>query len=233
MAARKLDPSLVRDFDIFRQMSDDDLDAALATASARRLPEGTVVFSQGAMAEEFFILLHGRLKVVQTTADGQQVVVRHVNPGEVYGIAMAVGRDDYPATATAVAESLTLAWPNREWNSLIARSPALSLSMLQTVGQRLQDAHTRIRELSTEAVERRVAHALLRLVRQAGKRTEEGILIDFPITRQDIAEMTGTTLHTVSRILTAWEGQGLVAGGRKKIVVCDAHRLFLLAEAAD
>jgi CRP/FNR family transcriptional regulator, nitrogen oxide reductase regulator len=109
----------------------------------------------------------------------------------------------------------------------------LAMNALQTVGQRLQDAHTRIRELSTEEVERRVAHALLRLVNQAGKKTPEGILIDFPVTRQDIAEMTGTTLHTVSRVMTGWEAKGLVASGRKKVVVRDPHRLFIIAERAE
>jgi CRP-like cAMP-binding protein len=84
--------------------------------------------------------------------------------------------------------------------------------------------------MSTEQVERRIAHTLLRLVKQAGRKTAQGIEIDFPISRQDIAEMTGTTLHTVSRTLSAWETQGLVEGGRQRIVVCDPHRLFMLAE---
>ena len=226
----KLDRSLIRDLPIFDSMSDGDLDAILDLGSARRLANGTSAFEQGQPATEFFALLHGRLKVVQTTADGQQVVVRHINPGDVYGIAQALRRPDYPATATAVIDSLTLVWPASQWDAFIGRSPALAVNALQTVGQRLQDAHTRIRELSTEEVERRVAHAVLRLVRQAGKKTEDGVLIDFPITRQDIAEMTGTTLHTVSRIMTAWESQGLVSSGRKKILVRDPHRLFMLAE---
>lgn len=211
-------------------MSDEDLDAILALASVRRVPDGTAIFEQGAEATEFFTLLHGRLKVVQTTQDGQQVVVRHVSPGEIFGIARAMRRTDYPATAIAVVDSLALAWPSSQWDAFIARSPVLAMNALQTVGQRLQDAHTRIRELSTEEVERRVAHAILRLVHQAGKKTEEGILIDFPVTRQDIAEMTGTTLHTVSRVMTAWEAKGLVASARKKVVVRDAHKLYVLAE---
>lgn len=211
-------------------MSDEDLDAILALASVRRVPDGTAIFEQGAEATEFFTLLHGRLKVVQTTQDGQQVVVRHVSPGEIFGIARAMRRTDYPATAIAVVDSLALAWPSSQWDAFIARSPVLAMNALQTVGQRLQDAHTRIRELSTEEVERRVAHAILRLVHQAGKKTEEGILIDFPVTRQDIAEMTGTTLHTVSRLLSAWEDMGLVRGGRQRVIVTDAHNLMLIAE---
>jgi CRP-like cAMP-binding protein len=100
---------------------------------------------------------------------------------------------------------------------------------LRFIGQRLEEAHTRIREMSTQEVERRVAHVVVRLTRTAGKKEENGIRIDFPITRQDIAEMTGTTLHTVSRILSAWEAKGLVEGGRQKLLVCDLNGIMLLA----
>ncbi|MBC2859642.1 Crp/Fnr family transcriptional regulator [Stappia sp. 28M-7] len=230
MPPAQLDRSLIRDLTIFQSMSEEDLDAVLAMAVSRRYAIGATVFAQGEPASEFFALLHGRLKVVQTTPDGQQVVVRHVSPGDIFGIARAMRRTDYPATASAVVDSLALVWPSSQWDSFIARSPVLAMNALQTVGQRLQDAHTRIRELSTEEVERRVAHALLRLVNQAGRKTEDGILIDFPVTRQDIAEMTGTTLHTVSRVMTSWEAQGLVSSARKKVVVCNAHKLFMLAE---
>ncbi|MCY1237843.1 Crp-like helix-turn-helix domain protein [compost metagenome] len=84
--------------------------------------------------------------------------------------------------------------------------------------------------MSTEEVERRVAHTVLRLAEQAGKPEGGGVRIDFPISRQDIAEMTGTTLHTVSRILSAWEGQGLVQGGRQKLMLKDIPGLRRLAE---
>ena len=110
---------------------------------------------------------------------------------------------------------------------------ALAANALQTVGSRLQEAHTRVVEMSTEQVERRVAHALLRLAKQAGRKVEKGVRIDFPISRQDVAEMTGTTLHTVSRILSAWEAQGWVEGGRQKIVIREAHKFFVLAEGGD
>ena len=86
-------------------------------------------------------------------------------------------------------------------------------------------------EMSTKQVEQRIANALLRIVGQSGRKTEEGIEIDFPISRQDIAEMTGTTLHTVSRLLSAWESEGIVRSGRQKVTVTDPHRLMLLAES--
>ena len=144
----------------------------------------------------------------------------------------AIGRTTYPATAQAVVDSIALVWPSAAWPRLVATHPGLAVNTLQTVGSRLQDAHTRVVEMSTEQVERRVAHALLRLAQRAGRKVEAGVETDFPITRQDVAEMTGTTLHTVSRILTAWESQGLVEGGWQRIMIRDPHRLFMLAEGS-
>lgn len=94
------------------------------------------------------------------------------------------------------------------------------------VSTRMEEAHERVVELATALVDRRVAHALLRLIEQTGRRTEYGIEIGFPISRQDIADMTGTTLHTVSRLLTAWEHQGFVRSTRKRVTVVDGARLL-------
>ena len=228
----EIDRSLVRQLPLFAKMSDIDLDRLLALATSRRVPVGEAVFEQGQPATAFFLLLHGRLKVTQVTPDGQQIIVRMVHPGDIFGFAKALQRTDYPGTPTASAESVVLSWPTEVWSQLVEQNPHLAVNAMQAIGQRLQEAHTRIREMATEEVERRVAHAVLRLIRQAGRPEGTGIRIDFPITRQDIAEMTGTTLHTVSRILSAWESKGLVEGGRQKLLVCDAHRLQLLAEGA-
>ena len=157
------------------------------------------MFRQGEEAHSFFVLLHGHVRASKTTPAGQQIVVRYVAPGETFGVATAIGLTQYPATATAVDDSVVLAWPSAAWPRLVARHPSLAASTLQTVGSRLQETHARVIEMSTQQVERRVAHALLRLARQAGRKVEQGVEIDFPISRQDIAEMTGTTLHTVSR----------------------------------
>src|SRR6267142_426777 len=113
---------------------------------------------------------------------------------------MAIGLPRYPATATAVDDSVVLVWPSAAWPRLVTKFPALATNTLQTVGSRLQEAHTRVVE------------------------------IDFPISRQDIAQMTGTTLHTVSRILSGWEQRGLVESGRQRIVLREPHKLFVLAE---
>ncbi len=228
--ALKIDKSLVRTFPLFEKMDDADTEALLVHSTSRRVPVGEAVFEQGAAATHFFLLLHGRLKVTQVTEDGQQIIVRVVHPGDLFGFAKALMRSDYPGTATAVAESIALSWPTELWPQFVDKNPRLAVTAMQTIGQRLEEAHARIREMSTQEVERRVAHAVLRLAKQAGRKEGGAVRIDFPISRQDIAEMTGTTLHTVSRIMSAWEAKGLVEGGRQKLTVKDVDGLSALAE---
>lgn len=222
--------SLVAAVPLFANMSESDQDAVLALASSHRYAAGTAVFEQGESAGYFYVLLSGRLRVTQVDRNGQQTIIRMINPGDLFGIARAMKRIDYPGTATAVTDSVALQWPMDVWDTLTEQHPRLSINAMQTIGQRLQEAHTRLRELSTEEVERRVAHAVLRLANQGGKKEADGIRIDFPISKQDIAEMTGTTLHTVSRILSAWERAGLVQGGRQKLLIREPHQLFLIGE---
>lgn len=228
-----IDPILVAGVPLFAGMPPKEREALLQEAQSVRYPKGGTVFQQDADAHSFFVLLHGRLRVFKLTQDGQQVVVRYVAPGEVFGVASAIGRTTYPGTAVAVVDSIALQWPSGSWSRLVAAHPALALNTLQTVGGRIQELHTRVVEMSTEQVERRVAHTLLRLAQQAGKKVDTGVRIDFPISRQDIAEMTGTTLHTVSRIISAWEERGLVESGRQKITVCEPHQLLLIADDAE
>jgi CRP-like cAMP-binding protein len=233
MPTALLDRTLIRDLPLFERMDDAALDDVLQQASSQRYAAGETAFEQGGAAERFFVLLHGRLRVTQVTPEGHQVVVRMVSPGDLFGIAKVLQRTDYPGTATAVLESVALAWPMSAWSDVVDDYPAFAVNAMQVMGERLQEAQSRIREFSTEAVERRVGHAVLRLARQSGYPEGNGIRIDFPISKQDIAEMTGTTLHTVSRILTAWEEAGLVGTGRQKLLVKNPHHLLLIADGIE
>jgi CRP-like cAMP-binding protein len=225
-----VDRSLVANLPMFAGLAPAEQNELLREARSIRYARGTVVFAQGAEADRFFVLLHGHLRVEKMTPSGQQTVIRYVSAGELFGVAQAMNLSHYPATATAAVDSIALAWPSVSWDRLIARYPSLASSALQTVGSRLHDTQLRVIEMSNEQVEQRVAHALLRLAKQAGRKVKAGIEIDFPISRQDVAEMTGTTLHTVSRLLSAWESQGLVEGGRQRIVLRDPRRLHIIAE---
>ncbi len=225
-----IEPALVRNLPLFQRLTEAELARLMVRATSRRVAQGETVFEQGAVASTFYLLLHGRLKVSQVTPDGQQVMVRVVHPGDLFGFARALNRADYPGTARAAVDCVVVGWPMSDWDAVVETNPRLAINAMQTIGQRLDEAHTRLREMSTQEVERRVANTVLRLAEKAGRKEAAGMRIDFPITRQDIAEMTGTTLHTVSRILSAWEAQGLVEGGRQKLTLCDAEGLARIAE---
>lgn len=197
-----------------------------------RFDGGQTVFEEGVRADRFYLLLDGVIRVSRTTPGGDQVIVLHIAAGQLFGIAPALGRDSYPATATAAGECLALGWPVSLWPVFIKEYPGFATETYKVVGERVGEMNNRILELATQAVEQRVACALLRVLNQTGRKVDNGIEISFPITRANIAEMTGTTLHTVSRLLSAWEKQGIVESSRRHIVVTDPHRLVVLSGTA-
>ncbi|RWO56874.1 Crp/Fnr family transcriptional regulator [Mesorhizobium sp.] len=225
-----LDRSLISGLPAFAGLDGKDLDAIPSRARSSRFPKDSEVFGQEEEATSFFLLLSGHIRVVRTSPEGHQVIARYITEGELFGIAIAMGRTTYPASAVAAVDCVVLAWPNSAWAELQSRFPTFGASAYRTIGSRLQETQAQVMEMSTQQVEQRIAHALLRIVSQSGRKTPEGIEIDFPITRQDIAEMTGTTLHTVSRLLSAWEDQGIVRSGRQKVTVTDPHALMLVSE---
>lgn len=182
--------------------------------------------------ERFFLLLDGHVRVQRSTVEGVQIILLHIAPGQLSGIGAALGHKACPATAVAADDCVVLAWPNRLWPDFIASYDGFATQTCATVGERLTDMHKVIVEMATKQVEQRVAAALLRLITQVGRKVDKGIEIDFPITRQNISDMTGTTLHAVSRLLSAREKDGIVASERKKITVAAPHQLVLLSAVA-
>lgn len=182
-------------------------------------------------AERFFLLLDGHIRVMRTTPHGEQIIALHIAPGQLFGIAKALGHTKYPATAKTADECLTLSWPNLAWKDFIRKYDGFAEESYNVVGERVAEMNNRIVELATQHVEQRVACSILRLIDKTGKQVNAGIEIDFPITRQNLAEMTGTTLHTVSRLLSSWEKEGTVLGGRQKVIVRDVDRLISISEA--
>ncbi|SDY79978.1 cAMP-binding domain of CRP or a regulatory subunit of cAMP-dependent protein kinases [Citreimonas salinaria] len=224
-----LDESLLRGLPPFSRLDRAQIREILDLAVSRRHEEGTAIFREGDDADRFFLLLDGYLRVIRTTPGGDQIIVLHISPGQLFGIAPALQRDTYPATSVAAAESIALSWPVRLWSDFTTRYDGFATESYKTLGQRLGQIQETLTELATQAVEKRVAAALLRMVNQSGRKTDAGIEIAFPVTRQNISDMTGTTLHTVSRLLSAWQKDGIVESTRKHIVVTDPHALVVLS----
>lgn len=224
-----LDVSLISGLPPFEGMAATDLKNLISTARSHRYSKGEYIFRQDEEAHSFYLLLDGHIRVVRITPDGEQIIARYISSGELFGIAKAIGRDTYPANAVAAVDCVALIWPDSIWQSTIESYPTFSTNTYKLLGNRLQETQERIVEMATERVEQRVANAIMKLVNQTGKRTDDGLLIDFPISRQDLSEMTGTTLHTVSRLMSAWEASGYIKSGRQKITVIEGHKLMLVA----
>jgi CRP-like cAMP-binding protein len=214
----------------FQRLHPAELQVVHQSAWQRRVERDAYFFHQGDPATAFYILIEGQVKLSEVASDGQQILVRFVGPGEAMGIIAALSRAVYPLSAQAVDDCLALAWDGEILEQLMERYPRIAIDGLRLVSQRWHEVEERFRELATERVERRVAQALLRLVRQTGRKVGGGVLIDLPLSRQDLAEMTGTTLYTVSRILNRWEQQNLVELGRERVLIRYPHGLTRIAE---
>ncbi len=217
---------------LFEGLPDKGLERAIELARREKRSKDSQLFEQGAVAETFYLIIAGRIRVSQITPEGQQVIIRYLGPHDIAGCVAVCGGVPYPATATAVEDTWLLTWTRARMAELAVEYPAIALNAMQIMGGRMAELQGRLTELQTIRVDRRIAHALGRLVIQAGRRTTEGIEIDFAITRKDLAEMTGTTLYTVSRTLSEWETHGIVSSRRQKVVIHRPHDLVAIAEAA-
>jgi CRP/FNR family transcriptional regulator, nitrogen oxide reductase regulator len=215
---------------LFEGLSMDTLAEIVSLSYLKDADAGEFFFNEGDQADEFLVLTTGRVKLTQLTPDGQQVVIRLIGPGDAFGGVGAFGDPTYPISAEAVEMASALAWNSATMRRLLETHNRIALNALRFVARRLHDLQRLYRQAMTERVERRVARALVRLVHEAGRRVDTGVEIDFPISRQDIAEMTGTTLFTVSRLLSAWEERGIVKSGRQRIVLTKPHALVAIAE---
>jgi len=197
----------------------DGLDAAarrawLEAATRRELRRGATLARQGDPAQALYLVETGLLKLVQGTPAGRAVIVRFVGPGEPFGGVVALEGGQYPVTATAGAPTRLYAWPRQTLALMLERDPQVRTNITREIAAHMNDALTRVRELTTE---RPVA---------------DGVLIAHVLTRQELAELAGTTLYTASRTLSQWQADGILGSAGRRLVVRSPRRLETLAQAA-
>ncbi|MCP5097803.1 MAG: Crp/Fnr family transcriptional regulator [Chloroflexi bacterium] len=227
---KQADQDIVANCELVRDLEADILGIVLAHGRQCTMPKGAFFFHQGEDAKMLYVIVGGRVKLTQVTHDGQQIIVDYFGSGSGLGIIVALSNMAYPLSVEAVEDCTAVSWHRDEMKQLMLDYPQLAMNGMEMIGRRFAKLQDRFRELSTKAVEQRVARTLLRLVRQFGKRVDNGILIDIPLSRQDLAEMTGTNLYNVSRILSKWQKLGYVANGRKRVILCKSHEIVIIAE---
>jgi CRP-like cAMP-binding protein len=204
--------------------------AWIDAARTREFTRGAVVARQGEPATEFYLVASGFLKVVQGTIDGHELIVRFVGPREPFGGVVALDGATYPVTAVAVESTRLISWNLEVLRTLLERSPRVRANIMREMAAHMTDALTRVQELSTARVGQRLAQALLRLMRQCGCAAGDGsVVLRHSLTRQELADLTGTTLYTVSRTLSQWTHEGVLGSAGRRVVIRDRARLEKLA----
>ncbi|GAB4553170.1 MAG: Crp/Fnr family transcriptional regulator [Anaerolineae bacterium] len=224
----------IRSAKLFVDLPPPLVDQLAISSRIRALSSGEVLFHQGDPASTYYLLQSGAIRLVQHTADGKDVTIATFGADDLIGLLVALNGDPYPATAEVLSDSVVIAFGSSAiWDAMNQHAP-LAVRVLRLMGSRLHEAHDRIRELSVERVQQRIARSLVRLASKVGVKQPDGsIYLDLRLSRQDLAQMNGTTLETVSRTLTGWQKAGIVDSGREHITILAPHRLVLIAEDAD
>jgi CRP-like cAMP-binding protein len=226
-------PDQLRQVVGLQHASDEDLSLVLGNSVTRAVEESSYFFMQGDTADYFFILTSGQVKLLQSNLRGQNVLLRTIYPWQMFG-ALGITRPNatYPVSAQAMTDSAALAIESALFRGLAQTRPHLAVDILGLMTTYVQEMQGRYRELATERVEQRVASTLLRLASQLGEPARDPARIDLVFSRQDLAEMTGTTLFTVSRLLSEWDRRGIVQTGRERIRIMSPHELVRIAEGS-
>jgi CRP/FNR family transcriptional regulator len=217
---------------VFAGLPPKELEGLAAVAREETYRARDYVFMEGDPGRWFCLVRTGRVKIVRHSRTGKDVVLELLGPGEVFGGVAVIERRAYPAAAQALEPTVVLKIPADPILALAERYPSLVKELALTIGRRLRAAHDSVKALSGEPVEARLAARLLALAEREGTRGKRGLTLPFQLTRQSLADMTGTTVETTIRVVSRWLREGIVAEEGGRLVVTDAAGLRDRAEGA-
>lgn len=216
---------LLRQVPLFAPLSPDQIAAMADRFRADHFAPDAFIFLEGDEADRLWVIREGQVKIVKHNVEGQENILEVILPGEMFGGA-AILFPQHPATAVAMTDTTTLSISRAEYLQLVRQYPDIALRIIAILGERLRAA-MHMRALSTERVDTRLAHILLKLCNKVGEQNERGVKINLPLSRQDLADMTGTTIETAIRIMSRFRKEGLVftePGGYIIVTDCDRMR---------
>lgn len=213
---------------LFRGVYRDQCVAIATQARDRRAVRRAAFYRQAEPATEACVLRSGRVKMTQLSASGEEVILRLIGPGELFGgLGLPTG-GSYSASAEALEESYALCWDRRTLEALVGTCPPVQRNALHIAAERLRAMEDRYRELATERVAQRLSRTLLRLAGQIGRPSDGGVLV--ALSREELAQMMGTTLFSVSRLISDWEARGILRARREAVLIDDTPGLVALAD---
>jgi CRP-like cAMP-binding protein len=219
---------IVQGFALFSDVPPGDSASIISAGREKRFSRRQTIFSEGDPVQEVVMLLSGSVKITQIGVSGNEVILRLNGMGEVVGAFRLCANCNHCSTAQAVQSSTAIVWDSATFETLLERFPAFRRNTVRALEERLRELEQRFREVSTEKVVSRLSSELLRLSSRLGRAVNGGHL-EIGLSRAELAQMTGTTLFTVSRLLCRWQKLGIVSIGREAVLVRDFAALTKLS----
>ena len=222
---------LLRELDLFRGLSEDDIEAIGHATRMRFCTPGQMLLSPEDPPEQIHIVKQGKVRVYRVTPEGKQLTLDIYDRGTILGDMRMLGQDRLPEVyVEAVEEGVICTLSPDELRRLIERYPAIGVNVISHLASRLQGAERELEAMAYQRVGQRLAHKLIDLGQRFGVRSVRGTLIDARLTQQELADMIGTTRETLAHTIGEFRRRGLVTTDRQRVVIRDAERLLKVAE---
>lgn len=215
----------------FSALPDEDRRHLAANAEVKAFAAGDPILREGDPSEHFFTIVSGRVKVFKTTPSGKDVIWGVFGPGDPVGSVAVFKEIPYPASAAALEETVCIRISRSALYSLLERHPSIARGLLLGLTQRLVELVNRVGELTGARVEPRMARLFLRLTKEIGRERRGGVFIPLPLSRQELSDMTGTTIETCIRVMSKWQKDETVQTDKDGFVVLDRETLEALANS--
>lgn len=215
----------IKHFTFFSELSDEDLEKIASISIERNYKKNMLIFMEGEPGEAFYYIKSGKVKVYRTYEDGKEHIIHIFGSGDVFGEATLFSSIPYPASAS-VYEDATIGFiKNVELEKLVSETPELSLKLIKILAKKLLFAQNKIKDLAFNDVFARTAAQILKLAGDYGKKSDEGIMVDIQLSRQELADMVGTTRETVSRAISKFKKEKSITESDDRIVILSEHKL--------
>lgn len=210
---------------IFSHLSEEELDSIIPQVIKRRLKKNTVIFHENDPAAAFYLVKTGRVKIYKTGPEGREQVLSILGDGQIFGDVPAFDGGPYPASAATMSDSEIYLIRSEDFQALVRQHPEVALKIIRVLGQRLRQSMELVRDLSFKQVPHRLAGLLVKLAGEYGTESGAGLLIELPLSRQELADIVGTSRETITRELKKMERAGMIEIDRRRLTITDPERL--------
>lgn len=190
---------------------------------------GEIICLSGDTAEHLFIIADGIVGLLKLSMTGKEILLNLLRQGEFFGGLSGLGNDVYPETAQAHTSCCILVIDRQAFHTVLERHPTIAFNVIDIMAKRLKEANDYVHRLSAMSVDAQIANLLLMLMAKFGKKRRNDILLQVPLTRDDLAAMTGATTESVSRIMSRMKQEGLIDSGRGWVAIVDRAGIAVVA----